>query len=112
MKLEDAVREAHTSNIEMFVIGVVNQSDPFFGDFKRELNTMGSDPDDEHVFVISDFNTLPGMRNRLWNWKYFMNHLIILCSGTRRQCMFFATSCIKTSKIILKSSKVKVATTF
>lgn len=62
VKLEDAVRVAHTSNIEMFVIGVVNQSDPFFGDFKKELNTMGSDPDDEHVYLISDFNTLPGMR--------------------------------------------------
>ena len=61
VKLEDAVREAHSSGIEMFVIGVVNQSDPFFGDFKQELNTMASDPDDEHVHVISDFATLPGM---------------------------------------------------
>lgn len=61
VKLEDAVLEAHTSGIEMFVIGVVNQSDPFFGDFKQELNTMASDPDDEHVYVISDFATLPGM---------------------------------------------------
>lgn len=65
VKLEDAVRVAHTSNIEMFVIGVVNQSDPFFGDFKKELNTMGSDPDDEHVYLISDFNTLPALERQL-----------------------------------------------
>ncbi|XP_041964015.1 collagen, type XXVIII, alpha 1b [Alosa sapidissima] len=65
VKLEDAVREAHLSNIEMFVIGVVNQSDPFFGDFKQELNIMATDPDDEHVHLISDFATLPALERQL-----------------------------------------------
>lgn len=60
VKLEDAVRDAHTSNIEMFVIGVVNQSDPFYESFKRELESIASDPDEEHVHLISDIRTLTG----------------------------------------------------
>lgn len=61
VKLEDAVRDAHSNNIEMFVIGVVNQSDPFFYGFKRELESIASDPDEEHIFLIDDFRTLSGM---------------------------------------------------
>ncbi len=61
VKLEDAVREAHSANITMFVIGVVNQSDPIYDDFKQELKSIASPPTEEHVFSIEDFRMLPGM---------------------------------------------------
>uniref|UniRef100_A0A3Q3M2Q9 Collagen alpha-1(XXVIII) chain n=1 Tax=Mastacembelus armatus TaxID=205130 RepID=A0A3Q3M2Q9_9TELE len=60
VSLEGAVREAQGSNIEMFVIGVVNESDPLFEEFKKELNLMASDPDSEHVYLISEFKKLSG----------------------------------------------------
>lgn len=60
ISLESAVSEAHRANTEMFVIGVVNQSDLFFNEFKKELNLMASEPDSEHVFLIDNFRTLPG----------------------------------------------------
>lgn len=60
VSLDSAVLEAQRANIEMFVIGVVNQSDPFYEDFKKELNLMASEPDSEHVFLIDNFRTLPG----------------------------------------------------
>uniref|UniRef100_A0A8C9SIJ7 VWFA domain-containing protein n=1 Tax=Scleropages formosus TaxID=113540 RepID=A0A8C9SIJ7_SCLFO len=59
IRLESAVREAHASNIEMFVIGVVNDSGPLYVDFKNEVNTIASDPDEEHAFLIDDFTALP-----------------------------------------------------
>ncbi|KAF5899097.1 collagen alpha-1(XXVIII) chain-like, partial [Clarias magur] len=65
VKLEDAVRDAHASNIEMFVIGVVNQSEPFYESFQRELESIASDPDEEHLYVISDFRTLTALENKL-----------------------------------------------
>lgn len=61
VKMEDAVREAHSNNVEMFVIGVVNQSEPFYENFKRELDSIASDPDEEHIYLIDDFRTLTGM---------------------------------------------------
>lgn len=61
VKLEDAVRDAHSNNVEMFVIGVVNQTEPFYESFKRELDSIASDPDEEHIYLIDDFRTLTGM---------------------------------------------------
>lgn len=63
VKLDIAVREAHAANIEMFALGIVNTSDPTQTEFMRELNLIASDPDDEHMFLIDDFNTLPGKRH-------------------------------------------------
>lgn len=60
VKLDLAVREAHAANIEMFALGIVNSSDPTQAEFLRELNLIASDPDAEHMFLIDDFNTLPG----------------------------------------------------
>ncbi|MCI4391216.1 hypothetical protein PGIGA_G00131590 [Pangasianodon gigas] len=65
VKLEDAVRDAHSSNVEMFVIGVVNQSEPFYESFKRELESIASDPDEEHIYLISDFRTLAALESKL-----------------------------------------------
>uniref|UniRef100_A0A3Q1HEG1 Uncharacterized protein n=1 Tax=Anabas testudineus TaxID=64144 RepID=A0A3Q1HEG1_ANATE len=59
VSLESAVTEAQGSNIEMFVIGVVNESDPLYEEFKKELNLMASDPDSDHLYMIEDFKTLP-----------------------------------------------------
>ncbi|XP_047664873.1 collagen, type XXVIII, alpha 1b isoform X3 [Tachysurus fulvidraco] len=73
VKLEDAVSDAHTSNVEMFVIGVVNQSDPFYESFKRELESIASDPDEEHIHLISDFRTLTVIESKL---------LVKLCEGS------------------------------
>uniref|UniRef100_A0A671UTX8 Collagen alpha-1(XXVIII) chain n=1 Tax=Sparus aurata TaxID=8175 RepID=A0A671UTX8_SPAAU len=63
VKLDIAVREAHAANIEMFALGIVNTSDPTQAEFMRELNLIASDPDSEHMFLIDDFNTLPGLRH-------------------------------------------------
>uniref|UniRef100_A0ACB8G0X5 Uncharacterized protein n=1 Tax=Sphaerodactylus townsendi TaxID=933632 RepID=A0ACB8G0X5_9SAUR len=60
VKLDFAVREAHAANIEMYAIGIVNASDPTQVEFLRELNLIASDPDREHMYLIDDFNTLPG----------------------------------------------------
>ncbi|KAG2464843.1 COSA1 protein, partial [Polypterus senegalus] len=65
VKLEVAVREAHAINIEMFVIGILNKSDPEFINFQREMHIIASDPDDEHVYLIDDFMTLPALESKL-----------------------------------------------
>lgn len=71
VKLDMAVREAHAANIEMFALGIVNTSDLTQAEFMRELNLIASDPDDEHMFLIDDFNTLPGLRH-LCLWVSFI----------------------------------------
>uniref|UniRef100_A0A8C2IHE1 Collagen alpha-1(XXVIII) chain n=1 Tax=Cyprinus carpio TaxID=7962 RepID=A0A8C2IHE1_CYPCA len=65
VKLEDAVREAHSANITMLAIGVVNQSDPIYDDFKQELKSIASPPTEEHVFSIMDFRMLPEVESKL-----------------------------------------------
>uniref|UniRef100_A0A8C2JL61 Collagen alpha-1(XXVIII) chain n=1 Tax=Cyprinus carpio TaxID=7962 RepID=A0A8C2JL61_CYPCA len=65
VKLEDAVREAHSANITMLAIGVVNQSDPIYDDFKQELNSIASPPTEDHVFSIEDFRMLPEVESKL-----------------------------------------------
>lgn len=66
VSLESAVSEAHGSNNEMFVIGVVNESHPLYGEFRKELQLMASDPDSDHVFLIDEFKTLPG-ESLMWS---------------------------------------------
>ncbi|XP_047185627.1 collagen, type XXVIII, alpha 1b [Scophthalmus maximus] len=65
VSLERAVTEAQRSNIEMFVIGVVNGSDPLYEEFKKELYLMASDPDSDHVYLIDEFKTLPDLERKL-----------------------------------------------
>ncbi|XP_019734210.1 collagen, type XXVIII, alpha 1b [Hippocampus comes] len=65
VSLENVVREARVGDIEMFVIGVVNTSDPFFSEFKKELDLMASEPDADHVYLIDDFKTLPALEKKL-----------------------------------------------
>uniref|UniRef100_A0A3Q2YNU1 Collagen, type XXVIII, alpha 1b n=1 Tax=Hippocampus comes TaxID=109280 RepID=A0A3Q2YNU1_HIPCM len=74
VSLENVVREARVGDIEMFVIGVVNTSDPFFSEFKKELDLMASEPDADHVYLIDDFKTLPldpgPCRDYVVRWYY------------------------------------------
>lgn len=65
VSLESAVTEAQRSNIEMFVVGVVNKSDPLYEEFKEELNLMASDPDSKHLYMIDEFTTLPALERKL-----------------------------------------------
>ncbi|CAB1415300.1 unnamed protein product [Pleuronectes platessa] len=65
VQLETAVAEARGSDIETFVVGVVNQSDPLYEEFRKELNLMASDPDSDHVYLIDEFKTLPALETKL-----------------------------------------------
>ncbi|XP_064800884.1 collagen alpha-1(XXVIII) chain-like [Oncorhynchus masou masou] len=65
VKLDIAVREAHAANIEMYALGIVNTSDTTQAEFLRELNLIASDPDNEHMYLIDDFNTLPALESKL-----------------------------------------------
>ncbi|XP_043974238.1 collagen, type XXVIII, alpha 1b [Gambusia affinis] len=65
VSLESAVLKANESQIERFVIGVVNESDPNSEEFKRELNFIASDPDQDYMFLIKDFKVLKVLEKRL-----------------------------------------------
>lgn len=58
VKYEETAREAHAQGIEMFVVGVKNKTDALYGQFQREVNIIASDPDEQHVFLIDDYQTL------------------------------------------------------
>ncbi|XP_067367921.1 collagen, type XXVIII, alpha 1b isoform X2 [Channa argus] len=63
--LESAVAEAQESGIERIVIGVVNESDPLYKEFKKELDLMSSEPESDHLYLIDDFTTLPALERKL-----------------------------------------------
>lgn len=63
VQLDTVVREAHATNIEIFVIGIVQRTDPHYDDFLKEMQLIATDPDEEHVYQIDDFMTLSGKRN-------------------------------------------------
>ncbi|XP_009993277.1 PREDICTED: collagen alpha-1(XXVIII) chain [Chaetura pelagica] len=63
LQLDTAGRKVHAMNIEMFVIGIVQRTDPHYDAFLKEMQLMATDPDEEHVYQIDDFITLSGERN-------------------------------------------------
>uniref|UniRef100_A0A3B4UIF5 Collagen, type XXVIII, alpha 1a n=1 Tax=Seriola dumerili TaxID=41447 RepID=A0A3B4UIF5_SERDU len=65
MQFEETATEAHAEGIEMFVIGVVNRTDPLSEEFQAEMNAIASDPDEEHVYLIDDFRTLPTLESQI-----------------------------------------------
>ncbi|KAA8591879.1 hypothetical protein FQN60_017253, partial [Etheostoma spectabile] len=65
VSLESAISEARGIDIEMFVIGVVNESDPQYKEFQNELNLIASDPDSDHMYLIDEFKTLPALERKL-----------------------------------------------
>lgn len=55
-KVQDTVpREAHATDIEVFVIGIVQRADPHYDDFLKEMQLIATDPDEEHVYQTDDF---------------------------------------------------------
>ncbi|KAK2903583.1 hypothetical protein Q8A67_008296 [Cirrhinus molitorella] len=65
VKLEEAVREAHSANITMLVIGVMNQSDPVYEDFKEEIKSIASSPKEQHMFSTEDIRLLSEVTSKL-----------------------------------------------
>ncbi|XP_056154893.1 collagen, type XXVIII, alpha 1a [Lampris incognitus] len=65
IQLEEVAAEAHAAGIEIFVIGVVNKTDPLYTEFQNEMNAIASDPDKHHVYLIDDFMTLPTLESNL-----------------------------------------------
>ncbi|XP_069571232.1 collagen, type XXVIII, alpha 1a [Brachyistius frenatus] len=63
MQFEETAAVAHAEGIEMFVIGVVNKTDPLYEDFQAEMTVIASDPDEEHVYLIDDFRALPTLES-------------------------------------------------
>lgn len=59
MPLEQTVAEAHAMGLELFVIGVINKTDPLYNKFQTRVDIIASDPDEEHIFLIDDFKKLP-----------------------------------------------------
>ncbi|XP_062841374.1 collagen, type XXVIII, alpha 1a [Trichomycterus rosablanca] len=62
---EVAAEEARRAGIEIFVIGVVNHSDPFHEQLKVQMNSVASDQD--HVFIVQSFMNLPSLENKILN---------------------------------------------
>lgn len=58
--LPSVVKNASITNLEIFVIGVIKKNDPNFKMFHKEMNLIATDPDNEHVYLFDDFNTLQG----------------------------------------------------
>ncbi|XP_063159745.1 collagen alpha-1(XXVIII) chain isoform X1 [Candoia aspera] len=64
--LKTVVRDAHALNIEIFVIGVVQKTDPNFENFRKEMDLIATDPDSEHVYQIDDFMTLQALEDKIF----------------------------------------------
>ncbi|KAM8967117.1 collagen alpha-1(XXVIII) chain [Pelodytes ibericus] len=60
------VNDAHSSNIEMYVIGVADENDYNYPLFLEELKLIASDPDTEHVAPIEDFSTLSNLEANIF----------------------------------------------
>ncbi|NXL49552.1 COSA1 protein, partial [Podilymbus podiceps] len=65
VQLDTVVREAHATNIEIFVIGIIQRTDLHYDDFLQEMQLIATDPDEEHVYQIDDFMTLSALENKL-----------------------------------------------
>ncbi|KAF7686372.1 collagen, type XXVIII, alpha 1a [Silurus meridionalis] len=63
VRLEVAAEEAHTAEIEMFVIGVINGTESGYTQFQREMKSIASD--EEHVFLIPDFMSLSSLESKI-----------------------------------------------
>ncbi|MEQ2277933.1 hypothetical protein XENORESO_010035, partial [Xenotaenia resolanae] len=60
LQFKKTATDAHAEGIEVFVIGVVKKTDLLNEEFLSEIKTIGSDPDEDHVYLIDDFRLLPG----------------------------------------------------
>uniref|UniRef100_A0A6J0SRE5 Collagen alpha-1(XXVIII) chain n=1 Tax=Pogona vitticeps TaxID=103695 RepID=A0A6J0SRE5_9SAUR len=91
--LEVVVKEAHGLNIEMFVIGVVQKTDPNFENFRKEMDVIATDPDSEHVYQIDDFMTLQALEDKIFkqicedDFSSYISHVLssALSPGSERR---------------------------
>uniref|UniRef100_A0A672FL64 Collagen, type XXVIII, alpha 1b n=1 Tax=Salarias fasciatus TaxID=181472 RepID=A0A672FL64_SALFA len=60
MQFEETATLAHEDGIEVFVVGVVNRTDPQYEQFLAEMSAIASDPDGEHIYLTDHFRNLPG----------------------------------------------------
>ncbi|NP_001334976.1 collagen, type XXVIII, alpha 1a isoform X1 [Danio rerio] len=67
VSLKDAAEGAHSAGIEIFVVGIVNNSDSQYAEFKNEMNILASDPDENYVYLTDDFLKLHALESRLLN---------------------------------------------
>ncbi|KAK1880191.1 Collagen alpha-1(XXVIII) chain [Dissostichus eleginoides] len=65
MQFEETAAVAHEQGIEMFVIGVGNDTDPLRSEFQAQMDAIASDPKEEHVYLIDDFRTLNTLESKL-----------------------------------------------
>ncbi|NXM75373.1 COSA1 protein, partial [Serilophus lunatus] len=65
VQLDKVVREAQATNIEIFVIGIFQRTEPHFDDFLKEMQLIATDPDEEHVYQLDDFIMLSALENKL-----------------------------------------------
>ncbi|TRY56859.1 hypothetical protein DNTS_013950 [Danionella cerebrum] len=65
VKLEEAVRDAHSANISTFVIGMVNTSELVDDECKQAMKSMASSPSEGHLFYIEDLTELPEVEKKL-----------------------------------------------
>ncbi|KAF3833481.1 hypothetical protein F7725_024685, partial [Dissostichus mawsoni] len=65
MQFEETAAVAHEQGIEMFVIGVGNDTDPLREEFQAQMDAIASDPKEEHVYLIDDFRTLNTLESKL-----------------------------------------------
>ncbi|KAK3508394.1 hypothetical protein QTP70_027453, partial [Hemibagrus guttatus] len=65
VRLEVTADEVHAAGIEMFVIGVGNSSDSGYAQFLREMKSIASDPDEEHIYLIHDFVNLTSLESEI-----------------------------------------------
>ncbi|XP_042328000.1 collagen alpha-1(XXVIII) chain [Sceloporus undulatus] len=93
--LEVVVKDAHGNNIEIFVIGVVQKTDPNFDSFRKEMDLIATDPDSEHVYQIDDFITLQALEDKIFkqicenDFSSYISHVLSSAlspgSETRRE---------------------------
>ncbi|KAF0024660.1 hypothetical protein F2P81_023462 [Scophthalmus maximus] len=62
-QFEETATEAHAQGIEIFVVGVMNKTERLYEDFQAEMNVIASDPDEEYVYFIDNFRTLPSLES-------------------------------------------------
>uniref|UniRef100_A0A3B4BD01 VWFA domain-containing protein n=1 Tax=Periophthalmus magnuspinnatus TaxID=409849 RepID=A0A3B4BD01_9GOBI len=59
MQFEETATRAHEAGIEIFVIGMLNHTDPLYAEFEAEMSTIASEPAHQHIYLIDDYRTLP-----------------------------------------------------
>ncbi|NXO84566.1 COSA1 protein, partial [Sitta europaea] len=65
VQLDTVVRQAHATDIEIFVIGIIQRTDLHYSDFLKEMQLIATDPDEEHVYQIDEFITLSALESKL-----------------------------------------------